>query len=105
VFDKLERELIPLVGAAGVHALLMRSAKLCGGDLAELSSGSIFTGAAKLRDRLGQETPRLDRQQVIALFATFLSLLTNFIGARLTRQVLLSAWPTLELRVRGETKP
>lgn len=105
VFDKLERELSPLVGAAGVQALFMRSAKLCGGELAELSSGSIFSGAAKLRDRLGQEPSRLDREQAIALFATFLSLLTTFIGARLTRQVLRSAWPTLELRVRGETKP
>jgi hypothetical protein len=38
-----------------------------------------------------------------ALFGTFFTLMTTFIGERLTTQVLRSAWPTIEEMASTET--
>jgi hypothetical protein len=103
VFDKLHAQLAPLVGVAGVHMLLVRSAKLAGGELAQVAELPIVEGARKLRERL-QGDPAV-AAEAAALFGTFLTLLTTFIGERLTTQVLLNAWPSIEDTAPGDTKP
>jgi hypothetical protein len=95
VYDKLQAHLAPLVGAAGVQSLLVRSAKLAQGftGLAEVST---FEGSTKVRERLEAQDSAVTTESAASLFATFFALLTTFIGERLTTQVLRSAWPTIE---------
>ena len=96
VYDKLCVHLSPLVGEAGVELLFVRSAKLARGDFAWLAEVSILDGATKLRDFLHAQDPVLATESAAALFGTFFSLITTFIGERLTAQVLRAAWPTIE---------
>jgi hypothetical protein len=96
VYDKLQAHLAPLVGAAGVQSLLVRSAKLAQGDLTGLAAVSTFEGSTKLRERLEAQDSAVTNESAASLFATFLTLLTTFIGERLTTQILRSAWPTIE---------
>src|SRR5207253_1438813 len=103
VYDRLHEHLAHLVGEAGVDALFARSASLVQGEFAGLARSSIFERAAALRSLVHSEA--LAPEPAIALFATFLSLLTTFIGERLTIQVLRSAWPTLEMQRSGENPP
>lgn len=102
VYDVLFAHLSQLVGAAGVQQLLIRSAKLTQGDFASIATGSILESAARLRERL--QDPAVSRDSAALLFATFVSLITTFIGDRLTTQILRVAWPTLELNRALETK-
>lgn len=96
VYDKLHAHLAPLLGKTGVELLLVRSAKLVQGELAFLSESSILGGADDLRDRLRQPAPALALESATDLFANFFGLLMNFIGERLTNQILRTAWPTLD---------
>jgi hypothetical protein len=98
VYDKLVAQLAPLVGAAGVQALFMRSAKLAQGEFADLAQASILEGAAALRERLASPGG-VAEQSALTLFATFLALVTEFIGERLTHQILRRAWPMLDDQV------
>jgi len=82
VYDKLQLQMGPLLGVAGVHLLFMRSAKL--------------ESSTKLRERLQAQDPAVATESAAALFGTFLTLSTAFIGERLTTQVLRNAWPTFE---------
>ena len=95
VFDKLTSQLAPLVGAAGVQALFARSAKLAKGDVASLAEASTLSSAT-LRECLRAQDPGLAMQSAADLFGTFISLITTFIGERLTTEVLRSTWPTFE---------
>ena len=95
VYDKLHVHLDPLLGAAGVHALLVRSAKLTQGPFSFLETETPDLSTA-LRERLLAQDPAVVTESAAALFATFLGLITTFIGDRLTIQVLRRAWPTLE---------
>ena len=96
VYDKLNSQLVPLLGAAGVEALFARSAKLAhnerprGAQVVEL--GSATSLAAGLREL----EPAAAAATAEALFGTFLALIATFIGDRLTLQVLHRAWPTIE---------
>jgi hypothetical protein len=96
VYDRLRGAVAPLVGDAGVELLFVRSAKLAGGDLARMSEVSILVGAAELRTVLGARDPGVSRESATLFFATFLALLTTFIGDRLTTQILRRAWPALD---------
>lgn len=103
VYDRLLEQLTPLVGATGVQALFVRSAKLVQGEFGGVAQLSIFEGAANLRALL--HSKQLAGESVVALFATFLTLITTFIGERLTSQVLRRAWPALGERVTPEEDP
>ena len=103
VYDKLYAQLAPLVGAAGVHLLFMRSAKLAQGKLAWLAELPTVEGPTKLRESLHAREPALATESAAALFGTFFTLLTIFIGERLTTRVLASAWPTIEGATPQET--
>ncbi len=103
VYDKLHAQLAPIVGAAGVHLLFMRSAKLARGELARLAELPSVEGPAKMRECLHAREPALATESAAALFGAFFTLLTIFIGERLTTRVLDSAWPALEGAASKET--
>ena len=105
VFDKLSERLTPLLGAAGVQLLFVRSAKLTQGELSPAVPTTILGDGAKVRELLAARDPALSADTATTLFANFLTLITTFIGERLTLQVLRGAWPNLEeKRSRGEDK-
>jgi len=94
VHDRLRAGLAPLLGAPGVDALLARSAQLAARELPLLER--VFDGgAARLGERLREQTPEAASSAAVALFGTFLSLITTFIGERLTTLALRNAWPAL----------
>ena len=96
VYDKLHAHLAPLVGTIGVQSLFVRSAKLTPDEFTALAHVSILEGSTKLREHWQARGSAVDAEAAAALFATFLSLLTTFIGERLVTQVLRSAWPKIE---------
>jgi hypothetical protein len=104
VYDKLHAHMAPLVGAAGVQLLLVRSAKLAQGEFAFLAEVSSLEGSTRLRERLQAQDPAVVTESAAVLFGTFFALITTFIGERLTTQVLRRAWPTIEVPAPRETK-
>lgn len=103
VYAKLHLLLDPLVGTAGVQALLRRSAKLSQEEFACLGDSAVVESAAKLRDALlAQESNAA--ATAAAFFGAFLALMTTFIGERLTAEVLRRAWPTIEESAPKETE-
>jgi hypothetical protein len=95
VYDKLHAHLAPLLGAAGVQALLVRSARLTQREFSFLDV-AVVEDSTKLRERLQAQDPAVAPESAAALFATFFALVTTFIGERLTTQALRRAWPTIE---------
>jgi hypothetical protein len=95
IYDKLHAHLDPLLGAAGVQALLVRSAKLTQPQFSFLEV-AVVEDSTKLRERLQAQDPAVATGSAAALFATFFALVTTFIGERLTTQILRRAWPTIE---------
>ena len=95
VFDKITSHLTPLLGAVGVQALFVRSAKLTTGEVPCLAEAST-PSSTKLRECLQAQDPALAMKSAAELFGTFFSLITTFIGERLTTEVLRSTWPTFE---------
>jgi hypothetical protein len=102
VYDKLEAHLAPLLGFAGVQALLVRSAQLTRAEFPFLTA-AIPEGSTELRECLRAQDPSVARESAAALFATFFTLITTFIGERLTTQALRGAWPTIEEMALRET--
>ena len=104
VYDRFHTYLAPLLGAAGVQSLFVRSAKLARGEFAPFAETSVLDGSHKLRERLQAHDPPLETESATTLFAIFLALLTTFIGERLTIQLLRTAWPTIDETGPRETK-
>ena len=104
VYEKLNARLGPLLGAAGVRALFARSAKMASRDLAAVAGIGPLESSTTLSAFLQQLEPAVAHEVAAALFGTFLSLTTTFIGERLTHQVLRSAWPTIEDPTQRENK-
>jgi hypothetical protein len=95
VYDKLHAHLDLLIGASGVQALLVRSAKLTHSKFSFLEV-SMLESSTKLREALQAQEFAVATESAAALFGTFFTLITTFIGERLTTQALRSAWPTME---------
>jgi hypothetical protein len=95
VYDKLQAHLSPLLGAAGVEALFVRSVKLTHREFSFLEV-ALHEGSTKLRERLRAQDAAVAAESAAALFGTFFALVTSFIGERLTTQALRHAWPTIE---------
>lgn len=103
LYTRMLAQLAPLIGRAGVHALLLRSAKLTCIEhpcLAEFTSFAIHkdplavtSHAGQLRVCLQAQLPFITMEPAEVLFGNLLSLLAAFIGDRLTAQVLEDAWP------------
>ena len=96
VYEKLSSRIGPLLGAAGVRALFARSATLAGRELADVTGIGSLESSTTLTAFLEELAPAIAHQVAETLFETFLSLITTFIGERLTLQALRGAWPTLE---------
>ena len=103
-YDKLHAQLGLLLGANGVQALLVRSAKLCQSEFPFLEI-AVLASSAKLSECLLAEEPATASRSAAALYGVFLTLITTFIGERLTIQALRRAWPTLEETTSREIKP
>lgn len=103
VYDNLDAQLAPLLGSAGVRSLLARSARLTRYELSSFSEVAIQSSTT-LRDALRALDSAVAAATAAALFGTFFALMENFIGERLTIQVLRRAWPTIEETASGETK-
>ena len=103
VYDKLQVHLGPLVGSAGVQALLVRSVKLTHEEFSFLEV-DVLEGSTKLRECLQAQDPAVVTESAAALFGTFFALITTFIGERLTTQALRSAWPTIEEMALRESR-
>ena len=104
VHDTLTAHLSPLLGAAGVQALFVRSVKLARRLLASTTDVPIVESSTALSTFLRQLEPAIATNVAEALFGTFLALMATFIGERLTEQALRSAWPTIEEPVPTEIK-
>jgi hypothetical protein len=102
VYDKLHAHLDPLLGAAGVQALLVRSARLTHGPSSPLEV-AILAGSTNLRACLQAQDPAVATESAAALFGTFFALVIGFIGERLTIQMLRRAWPTIDDPAPWET--
>ena len=95
VHDKLHAHLSPLVGVDGVQALLVRSASLAQREFPFLQRG-VVDGSESLREALqGQEHPAA-MAAATALFGTFFTLLTTFVGEGLTAVVIGRGWPVID---------
>jgi len=104
VYDKLDAQLTPLLGRAGVQALFARSAKLARIERASVAEvASALADSTKLSAWLQSLDPAAVTDVAATLFATFLALITTFIGDRLTVQILRTAWPAIEETAPRET--
>ncbi len=108
VYTSLFKSLAPIVGDAGVRALLARSARLRRAELPALADVLALTEppaphqkvTQELAATLGKLDPAAASAAATALYATFLGLLTSFIGDRLVSQLLEGAFPAT-----GQTDP
>lgn len=96
VHEKLTAQLSPLLGAGGVRALFVRSAKLARRDAPGLAEVDVFASLAQPRAELEACDPVVLAKTAEVVIATFLGLIATFIGARLTTQALRSAWPSID---------
>ncbi len=104
VHDKLLERFDPLLGAAGVRALLVRSQTLSKSRFACFGDVHLLDSTASLRDCLHAQGQEVALECAAVLFGTFLELLQTFIGQRLTTQILRSTWPTLDAVAPKETE-
>jgi hypothetical protein len=98
VYEKLTASLSPIVGQAGIHALLSRSIHLAAAEHASLAGAARAdpaSQAASLQARLQTLDPEEITETAVALFATFTGLLASFIGDTLTSRLLQDAWPEI----------
>ncbi len=98
--EALRQRLTPLVGREGFLALLTRSWGLAKAEhswLGPLEVGS--DGRTPPFEVIaGSLDPAEAEAACAAVLASFLSLLTSFIGTELTRQMVSGAWPDVPLR-------
>lgn len=95
VYDKLHAHLRPLLGSAGVQALLGRSVRLTQRQFHFLEA-SVVESSRTLCESLRVQDPAVAKEAAVVLFGNFLALMTTFLGERLTIQALRRAWPTIE---------
>jgi hypothetical protein len=112
LYEALFRALGPVIGANGFRALFTRSVKLTAADHPCLE-GAIATGEpaeskAAVIERvavcLAQLPPAAAAETTIALYATLLGLLTNFIGDSLVRQLVKGAFSGTDETASKETE-
>ena len=94
-----------LVGVLGSTGLFRRSVRqtqavfpLYAEVLHDEQNGMLNAVGASLRT----QTPDVAREASIALLTAYFHLLGSFIGERLTRQLILEAWPELLAPLSGE---
>jgi len=106
VYVRMAARLEPLIGVAGMRAILVRGAKLsvaqypCFAALAVESQGSTKTIEERLHAAFTEHEPLA----AAALYGTLLGLLVSFIGEPLVWQVLRGAFPAIEQSAK-ESEP
>jgi hypothetical protein len=99
-YDRLLRCAGPIIGNNGVRAILARSLKLAAANHPALRPVLLVDGWAADPAKALRECPQADddtaRAGAIAVLAIFLSLLSHFIGERLTTQIIETAWKPSE---------
>jgi hypothetical protein len=94
-YDELAFALAPLIGNAGVDALLARAMHLTQREYPSDPAGK--EQAAELLDRVSLWLERQDSAMATdaaaAMFAAFAALLATLIGEQLTKRYLRKAWP------------
>lgn len=96
VLEKMRQQLEPLLGAGGVQALLVRSARLAEGEFECLANRELFSRPAGLGDCLRLQAPESATAAAEALLGTFSALVSGFIGDRLMTEALRNVWPAIE---------
>jgi hypothetical protein len=95
--ERFAKQLNPLIGDAGVAAILARSLHLAQRNvpgLATMRASDRNEGPFPLLQRsLEQLEPPAATEAAVALLITVSELLASFIGARLTSGLLREAWP------------
>ncbi len=95
--DRLAQQLTPLIGDAGVDAILARSLHLAQRDIPGLAPVRAFDQrdglCALLQRSLEQHEPAVATEAAVAMLATIGELLASFIGESLTTRLLCEAWP------------
>ncbi len=94
---KLQAHLAPLLGVEGVDLLLTRSAKLTRTQHEALAGVTFAASSTTLQTALAGQTADVAKASAAALFGAFFTLLTTFIGERLTTQLLRKEWPDIDL--------
>lgn len=102
VYERLSERLSPVIGVAGMRAILARSARLTKPQFPCFDAASVASELAT--EHLRTCFLELEEAEMVegaaALYGTLLGLLNGFIGERLVWQVLRSAFPRIE-----ESKP
>jgi hypothetical protein len=109
-YERLSDRLAPLIGAAGLEALLVRSVKLTKVDhpsladyvVGESTDGQDASPAQRLRACLAAVDATVASSVVISLYGTLHGLLRALIGQELVRQILRSAFPAMNEDVQKE---
>jgi hypothetical protein len=107
VCEKLRLHLIPLIGAAGYHALISRTIALLKKD----HPWSVYAGIKPdgALDFSLPEEPEASAGFIpgdaVAIPARLLGLLATFIGEPLTLNLALEVWPLLPKEAAGEGRP
>lgn len=96
--ERLRTSLATVIGDNGVHVLLVRSLAIAGKEHPALRVLAPKAGDHEDWNRtLTVALGKLPRDEIVvhgvALYATFLALLTSFIGRPLTARILQTAWP------------
>ena len=98
VYERLFERLSPLIGVAGMRAILARSARLTRAEYPCFEAASVASEV--VAERLHACLAELDEAEIAdaaaALYGTLLGLLNSFIGKRLVWQVLRSAFPGVD---------
>jgi len=96
-YERLARELAPLIGEAGLNAVCARSVHLNQREFSWLapaaSAGPRDAPFAHVRMSLEGQDPAVATDAAIAVLATVGELLASFIGDSLTTRLLREAWP------------
>jgi hypothetical protein len=104
VYETLARALAPVVGEAGVRALLARSLKLSVREFPCLAEIAIGGPQSEESTRIGphiagclrKHDPPVAADAAANLYATFLALLARLVGEALTLQILRMAYPAIQ---------
>lgn len=98
MYDRLARQLTPLIGAAGVDAITARSLHLTRREfpwVQELPDSADSDGpCAQTRLCLERQDAATAADATVAALATFVALVIALIGQGLTRRLVQAAWST-----------
>jgi len=105
VHDRLFESLAPIIGAAGVRALFVRSVRLGMTEHPRLEAmlgaqdghGAQMEHGQRLVACLVELESGAAREVAVTLYAVLLDLMTRFIGERMVWRIVCSAFPAIDI--------